>query len=142
MRSSLRLAFPVLLAILSLVTLVPASAEAPGILDGRSFSVLVGEQGHDSGDPDTLIFVAGGFRSTGCDAYGFQPTAYTAEERDGAIHWRAEATSETEGTISWTGVVTGSDVAGDFVWAKAGQDPIEYWFEGTESTPAPEAVTR
>jgi hypothetical protein len=44
--------------------------DAAALLDGRCFDGIVLERGHTAGDPDTLTFQAGRFRSSACDRYG------------------------------------------------------------------------
>lgn len=112
---------------------VSALAAAEGALDGRSFHGTTAARGQETGEADTLVFADGTFRSLGCDEYGFAAAPYSAEEEDGTIHFEAEAVSETEGTISWQGVVTGDAVRATFLWTKEGQEPIEYLFEGEEA---------
>ena len=107
-----------------------AGAAEKGALDGKSFVGETGEKGKVKGDKDELIFADGKFRSTGCDQYGFTAVPYATKKEGGSISFEAHSTSEKEGTIHWTGKVTGDDCEGTFVWSKPGQKDIEYWFKG------------
>ncbi|HEY8019531.1 MAG TPA: hypothetical protein VIH93_00425 [Thermoanaerobaculia bacterium] len=109
----------------------PAAA-AGGALDGKVFAGTTGETGKATGDKDVLVFRGGTFRSTACDTYGFGSAPYTASRNpDGSTGFLATTSSPKEGTIHWRGRVRGDAIAATYVWEKAGQRPISYWFKGT-----------
>jgi len=124
-----------LLAALVAVTPTVAQETSAGTLDGKTFTVSVTEQGNEP-TPDTLTFTAGTFRSTACDEYGFTAAPYITTESDGTVQFSAAATSDTEGTITWSGTVSGDAVSGTFLWEKKGQDAINYTYEGSLSQAA------
>ena len=99
-------------------------------LDGKKFSVDSGEKGKPADKAvETLTFKDGKFHSLACDQYGFGDGAYTTTKAAAGTAWEADTTSAKEGKIHWKGTVTGDAVEGTFVWTKAGQAPIEYWFK-------------
>ena len=55
-----------------------AAVEGTTMLDGKSYQGLFIEKGKSSGDPDTLIFANGRFRSSACDQYGYGDDPYSA----------------------------------------------------------------
>ncbi len=118
----------VLLFITGLSLALPASAE--GLLDGKTFEAEASEKGKEDKTPDTLIFKDGMFTSTDCEQYGFKAAPYSATEQDGVISFESQATSDTEGTVAWSGTVDGGNISGTFVWTKPGQDAIEYTYSG------------
>ena len=98
-------------------------------LDGRTFQVVVGEQGKVLDTPHTLIFADGKLSSPECAEWGFGPGAVTLTPTEAGIRFVAELPSASEGTLAWTGVVSGQTARGSSLWTKAGQDPIAYRFE-------------
>jgi len=110
----------------------PAAAAAGGALDGKVFAGTTGEAGKATGDKDELVFTGGKFRSTACDTYGFGSAPYTASRNaDGSVGFQATTSRPKEGTIHWRGQVHGGAIAATYVWEKAGQKPISYWFKGS-----------
>jgi len=100
-------------------------------LDGKTFIVDFSEKGKTESTKDTLVFADGTFRSVGCDQYGFTAAPYTATEEGEQVGFTASATSDTEGTMDWTGTVSGETIEGEVTWAKEGQDAIDYEYTGT-----------
>jgi hypothetical protein len=105
-----------------------AGSGSPGLLDGKSFAGELGEKGKAKGDKDEFVFKAGTFRSAACDAYGFGDASYRATREGASIAFTAETHSPKEGTMSWSGRVTGDHIEGTVTWAKEGKAPAEYWF--------------
>ena len=108
----------------------PAAAEK-GPLDGKTFAGEMTEKGKARGDKDTFVFKDGKFRSTGCDAYGFTETSYTAAVSDVSTTFQAESSSPKEGTMKWKGTVKGDTLEGTADWMKKGQADMHYTFRGT-----------
>src|SRR5262245_9444232 len=67
-----------------------ASAMHAGALDGKVYSVELGEKNKSKGDPDNLEFMAGKFHSTACDAYGFGSAAYSTNASSGGTSFMTE----------------------------------------------------
>lgn len=113
---------------------VPPRATAAPTLDGKTFQVrVVDPQGKE--DTDTLLFRDGTFRSTACDRYGFTAAPYTVEVRpDGAMAFKSDSRSPSEGRNQWEGRVLGDRVEGSFTWTKEGQAPVKYTFDGRAVT--------
>jgi hypothetical protein len=111
---------------------LPASTHStPGALDGRTFVGKLVEKGKEAPGDDQLIFADGTFRSLGCDEYGFTPTPYRTSVAGDATTFDAVATSATEGTMTWHGVVTGETLTGNVLWEKPGQASIDYSYIAT-----------
>jgi len=98
-----------------------------GALDGRQFDGIVLECGKTTGDPDSLIFEGGRFRSTACDRYEYGDGAYTVAAADGALTFSAETVSPKYGTLRWHGVVRGKRLDGTLTMVRDGQVLGEKW---------------
>ena len=105
-------------------------SDATPSLDGMTFTVATGETGKEAGDPDTLMFTEGNFRSSLCDQYGFDAAPYEISVEGDAKVFTATTQSAAEGSMTWKGTLAGDSLEGEFVWAKEGQDPVTYWFKG------------
>lgn len=106
-------------------------AEGAHSLDGKSYHGQFIEKGKSSGDPDTLIFANGRFRSTACDQYGYGDAAYTAIAEGEAIHFDATTESPRYGKLVWKGLVKGAKLKCDIVMQQDGKDPIENYMNAT-----------
>ena len=113
----------------------PAAPAAAGVLDGRTFTLMVKDPSKPSAEPDTLVFAGGTMRSAACDPYGFTAATYTPTNEAGAVTFIADAKSPKEGMNHWVGSVKGEVIEGTFVWSKAGQTSITYTFTGTLKKP-------
>ena len=102
-----------------------------GPLDGRRFVGETGEAGAEHGSPAEFVFEGGRFDPLACHPLGFSAAPYQATAESGAVHFKAETLSETEGRMRWTGKVEGDRIEGTVLWLKTGQAPIERWFSGT-----------
>lgn len=100
-------------------------ADGKGLLDGKSFHGMFIEKGKSTGDPDTLIFANGRFRSSACDQYGYGDAAYSAIDNAGTIHFNAETQSPRYGSLIWKGIVDGDTLKGDILMVQDGKQPIE-----------------
>jgi hypothetical protein len=96
-------------------------------LDGRNFSGVVLECGKTEGDPDTIIFKDGRFRSSACDRYDYGDGAYTASAADGAIRFEAKTESPKYGALLWQGVVRGRRLDGTLTMVRDGKTLGEKW---------------
>jgi hypothetical protein len=105
----------------------PADAPARSLLDGRRFDGIVLEPGKTIGDPETLIFAAGRFRSTACDRYGYGYGAYTATFARGEIVFLAQTESPKYGKLRWRGTVRGSRLDGSLTMVREGVAVGEKW---------------
>ena len=97
------------------------------MLDGRSFVGIVLECGKAQGDPDTIIFRDGRFRSTACDRYDYGDGAYTATAADGAVRFEAQTESPKYGKLLWQGVVRGRRLDGSLTMVRDGKTLGEKW---------------
>jgi hypothetical protein len=105
----------------------PADAPASSLLDGRRFDGIVLEPGKTIGDPDTLTFAAGRFRSTACDRYGYGDGTYTATFARGEIVFLAQTESPKYGTLRWRGTVRGTRLDGSLTMVREGVVAGEKW---------------
>lgn len=118
----------------------PGNAEAQS-LDGRSFIVSSTDPSSGATTPDALTFSGGNFESLGCRLWGFAPAAYQSTTEGSGTTFTTVATSPTEGTMTWTGVVEGDHIRGTALWSKVGQDDITYPFDGQGSSNALDGST-
>lgn len=95
------------------------------LLDGKSFAGFFVEKGKTSGDPDTLIFAGGRFRSSACDQYGYGDAPYVATAEGDAIRFEAETQSPRYGRLIWKGIVRGAELKCDVLMVQDGTVPIE-----------------
>ncbi len=95
------------------------------LLDGKSFFGMFIEKANTTGDPDTLMFAAGRFRSSACDQYGYGDAPYTAHADGGTIRFEAETESPRYGKLQWKGAVTGTELKCDVLMVQEGKAPIE-----------------
>ena len=97
------------------------------LLDGKRFDGIVLERGNTTGDPDTLTFQAGRFRSSACDRYGYGDGAYVAAESAGAIAFHAETESPNYGRLLWHGTVRGARLDASLAVLRDGKAIAEKW---------------
>lgn len=109
----------------------PASTTAPTTLDGKTFIGESKEPGKSGAEKDEITFASGRLHSKGCDVYGFGDAPYSSTSDANGIHFNAVTTSEKEGSIAWSGTVSGDAITGKMVWTKQGQSPITYDVTGT-----------
>jgi len=119
-------------AVLVAAALIAAWA-APGPLDGKTFQGEIKDKGKAHGDKDTFIFADGKFRSTACDAYGYDSGSYAAVQSGDAWTFTAETHSAKWGTMAWKGSVKGDAVEGTATRSKDGKVKAEQVFSGTLS---------
>ena len=96
-----------------------------GLLDGKSFFGMFVEKGKTTGDPDTLSFAAGRFRSSACDQYGYGDAPYSVRTDGKLIRFEAETQSPRYGKLLWSGTIEGADLKCDVLMVQDGQAPIE-----------------
>ena len=124
----------VLPALISFAFLFSYTQYAPASdqIEGKTFAVSVTEKGKKGeATPDELIFNEGTFFSTDCEQYGFGAAPYKAAVDGSNVVFESTLVSEKEGKTDWKGTIAGDDIKGTFVWAKEGQDPIHYEFQGS-----------
>ena len=100
-------------------------AHGERLLDGKSYAGLFVEKGKASGDPDTLTFIGGRFRSSACDQYGYGDAPYIATAEGDAIRFEAETQSPRYGRLIWKGLVRGPELTSDVLMVQDGKAPIE-----------------
>jgi hypothetical protein len=116
-------------AALAAAVVLPAFAES---LDGRSFEGVFIQRGKTSGDPDTLIFKDGRFRSVACDRYGYSDAVYKIGAAGDATRFEAETESPKYGRLVWSGVIRGGKLDATAVMVRDGKSNIENWVVAAE----------
>jgi hypothetical protein len=107
---------------------------ASHILDGKKFIGPTGEKGKKIHHKDVLSFSDGKFTSSECFQFGFGGAPYTAAVEADSIHFQAETTSPTHGTMVWKGTLQGDSLDVTYTWTKERwfwTTFREYWFKGT-----------
>ena len=104
----------------------PALANANG-LDGRSFQGVFIERGKTSGDPDTLTFKDGRFRSSACDRYGYSDAAYKVTMVGDTARFETETQSAKYGKLRWSGSVRDGKLDATVMMVRDGKSPVENW---------------
>jgi hypothetical protein len=124
----MRKLFAVVVPLVAATLLVTWAGPAP--LDGKSFQGELKDKGKEHGDKDTFIFAEGKFRSTACDAYGYDSGSYTATQEGDAWAFSAETHSPKYGTMSWKGTIKGSTIEGTATRSKNGKTKDVQVFSG------------
>ena len=113
-------------AALTVAALLSAGAQAQS-LDGRTFTGVFLERGKTSGDPDTLIFKDGRFRSTACDRYGYSDAPYKAVAVADGTRFETETQSPKYGKLVWSGYVREGKLDATVMMQQDGKAPKENW---------------
>jgi hypothetical protein len=121
----------VLAVCLSFISSNSNYAAAGESLDGKTFSIEVTEKDKSESTNDELVFKEGTFFSTDCEQYGFGSAPYESKSKGDTTMFKSTLTSDKEGKAEWEGKVQGDDIAGTFIWSKAGQDQIIYTYKGS-----------
>lgn len=106
------------------------SMEGAGVLDGLTFSGVLGPSGGERNVEDTWIFDKGLFLSMEClRRCDYPARPYFSRKRHGAV----EFVSETEcpdknAKIFWRGSIEGETIRGEFTWI------VERWYWTIEKT--------
>lgn len=106
---------------------------AKALLDGLRFraGIVRRDAGADvQSQPleDRLVFSNGAFSSAVCKKYNFAEAPYWTRKDGDAIHFLAELTSPTDGTMVWKGTIRGDRLEGTMRWTKKRW----YWTVDTE----------
>lgn len=90
-------------------------------LDGMQFRVKILKKAGNDGleqEIDELVFRDGAFFSTMCKQYNFDAAPYWIRFEGGQVHFQAELTSPTDGTMLWNGVIRDKVLEGTMRWTK------------------------
>jgi hypothetical protein len=106
----------------------PVAVAAP--LDGRTFSARIVRAGSGEDGPleDELLFSDGMFSSAICKTYNFAEAPYWVRREGDRIHFLAELTNPTDGTMLWKGTIEGGTLDATMQWTKKRW----YWTIDTE----------
>ena len=90
------------------------------LLDGLQFKagIVKSEDGSGNSLEDTLVFSDGNFSSVVCKRYNFSAAPYWIRTEGKRIHFLAELTSPTDGTMVWKGTVADGELRGTMRWTK------------------------
>ena len=97
---------------------------------GKTFRIdnYIGDKFDNSED---LIFTADHVEGSVCVEYGFPKAKYTfKKDKKGQWEFTCTMVSKEHGKMVWNGVSKGNKIEGDYLWTKAGQDPLAYTFKG------------
>lgn len=105
-----------------------------GFLDGKRFDGVVIERGKTAGDPDTVLFDHGRFRSTACDQYGYADGPYTATASADGVSFEAQTESTRGGRLLWRGVIRDGRLDGTLTMVRDGRTVGEKWILAGETS--------
>jgi len=108
------------------LAIAPANGGADP-LEGRTFDGIVLVCGKTAGDPDSLVFKNGRFRSTACDQYEYGDGPYTVVASDDSVTFSAVTESPKYGMLRWQGVVRGRRLDGTLTMVRDGKVLGEKW---------------
>ncbi len=94
----------------------PDLAPKPGPLDGKSFTGDLVKTGEPAGEPETLTFADGKFRTKTGDAHGFTEVPYRTVKLGETMTFRADAVSPRDGKMSWNGRIQGDHLEANLIW--------------------------
>ena len=104
----------------------PDAAPKPGPLDGKSFTGDLVRTGEQTGEPETLSFADGKFRTKTGDAHGFPEVPYRAMKLGETMTFRADAVSPRDGKMSWNGRIQGDHLEANLIWTGADEKRETY----------------
>jgi len=136
-RLSAHFIFLCTLFILTNMAVLAAETPAPtsNALDGMKFVGETGEKGKKANNPDTISFEGGVFRSSSCEALGFNPGTYSVEKRGENYHFSATLLSPDTGTLEFSGTIIGNTANAIFRWRHTRwyvwKIDRSYWYKGT-----------
>jgi hypothetical protein len=117
--------------VLCLVVSVPSVSLARDQFEGKWNVTLTPEDGGKE-VRDTVVFKANTFTSTEFQKQGFGTTEYEEDTRRGPIaKFVAKPKSEKQGTMEWSGSVTGADMQGEVTWTKPDGSVVRYTLKGS-----------
>ena len=89
---------------------------------------------HEKEFDDVIVFKADKFWSESQKKKGFAEAVYEEDTRRfGPSTFTAEAKSEKEGKVKWTGTATAADITGEMTWTKKDGTVMHYTFKGEKS---------
>lgn len=117
------------------VCLSPMVVHAATPLDGTKWQITItpdaaAKKAGEKASKDALIFQGGQMTSTACVKYGFASSAYTAAGTAASPSFQTEQTSTKEGTMTWSGQVSGNTISGTAIWTKKNGQVLNSTFTG------------
>ncbi len=108
---------------------------ATGTFDGMQWSIKItpddaAKKAGEKVSKDTMIFKSGQMTSTACVKYGFQPSNYIATGATTGSLFQTKQVSPKEGTMAWSGQVSGDTITGTAIWTKKNGQMLNYSFTG------------
>jgi hypothetical protein len=82
---------------------------------------------------DTFTFKGDQFSSKACKAHGFESAQYDEDTRYGltaTFKCTIKSKQKDQGTATWSGTSTGSNLTGELTWKKADGSEYHYTFKG------------
>ena len=134
----MRRSLPVAFVLIALVAATALAAPRDAFWGTWKVTVTPDEDAQRAGQKelkDTLTFKGDQFESAALKKHGFEPAQYTEDTRAAiAATFKCEAKSKSEGTATWTGTSTGTDINGEMTWKKADGTELHYTFKGTRES--------
>ena len=123
-------------AVMVLLALCPIHAYARDAFAGQWDAVVApGEdaaQAKEKEFKDVLTFKGDQFMSKAMEKHGFKSTKYEENQQYGlAATFKAEAKSEKNGTVTWTGQASANQMKGELVWKKPDGTELHFTFQAT-----------
>ena len=81
---------------------------------------------------DTFTFKGNQFTSAAFAKKGFEPVEYEENQQYGlAATFKAEGKSEKNGTATWSGQASASQMKGELIWTRGDGKELSYTFQAT-----------
>lgn len=69
---------------------------------------------------EAVLFHNGEFSAAAFAMFGFAPASYSVADNNGLTVFTSVLSSEDRGTLTWTGHISATGMAGELVWARPG----------------------
>ncbi len=102
-------------------------------LDGKKYRIELSKTGSTEAPiAQTLVFTNSMMQTPGFNSLGFKESKAYVKPTEDYFTWMSTVNSEKEGVMGWQGSVKGDKIEGSCTWRRAGAQPIQYTFTGTE----------
>jgi hypothetical protein len=126
---------------LVVVSLLGGVALAASPLDATRWRIQMTAPSLKAPSEGQIQFEKGKFTTPLFEPKGFSASNYTLTEEKGApLIWETMQTSETEGTLSWRGELTGDTMRGVASWQRRDGTVVNYTFTGRPAMESPAKV--
>jgi len=91
------------------------------------------QDGKDEFRDQWLFEESGDFTAEAFGPMGFAPAHYTETQVNGSTTFGVSSDNDSQGSIVWSGTISGSRISGSMVWTKPDGSIARYTFDGTNS---------